>query len=118
MSCSPMTAGLGGLEAALEPEHGERDLRLRQRQRLRPRRDRREIGKPVVGEHMAHALARALAPERDDDALAAACSACDVLGHRVEHVAAGLGALGGEIAPLPGADIDRPAPARPARQTA
>ena len=30
--------GVGGLEPAFEPEHGERDLGLRQRQRLRPRR--------------------------------------------------------------------------------
>ena len=29
-----------------------------------------QIVQPVVGEHVAHALARALAPQRDDDALA------------------------------------------------
>ena len=63
--------------------------------------DRREIGKAVVGQHVAQALARALAPERDDDALAARLQRLHVLGHRLEHVAAGLGALGGEIAALP-----------------
>ena len=30
---------IGGLETGIEAEHGERDLRARQRQRLRPRRD-------------------------------------------------------------------------------
>ena len=61
---------------------------------------RREIGERVVGEHMAHALARAFAPQRDDDALARGLQRLHVLGHGLEHVAAGLGALGGEIAPL------------------
>jgi hypothetical protein len=56
---------------------------------------------------MAHALARPLAPERDDDALAASLERRDVAGHRLEHVAAGLGALGGEVVPLLAADVDR-----------
>src|SRR5258705_4166266 len=55
---------------------------------------------------MAHALAGALAPERDDDALAAGLQVGDVLGHGLEYVAAGLGALGGEIAALLRADVD------------
>ena len=99
--------GLGGLEPAFEPEHGQRDLRLRQRQRILPRPDGREIGEPVVGEHMAHALAGAFAPERDDDALAVRLQRRDVRRHRLEHVAAGLGPLGGEVVPLLGADVDR-----------
>ena len=36
MSCSPMTSSLDGLEAAFEPEHRERDLRLGQCQRFLP----------------------------------------------------------------------------------
>ena len=98
--------GLGGLETAFEPEHRQPDLRGRQPQRRRPRRHRSEIGEPVVGEHMAHALARAFAPQRDDHALARGLQAHDMLRHRLEHVAAGLVALGGEIASRPGAGID------------
>ena len=63
----------------------------------------------MVGEHVAHALARAFAPERDDDALARRLQREDVLGHGLENVAAGLGALGRKIVPLPRAGIDRPA---------
>ena len=37
--------GVGGLEAGFEAEHRQRDLRLRQRQRLLPGGDRREIGR-------------------------------------------------------------------------
>ena len=97
---------LGGLESAFESEHRQRDLRLGQPHRFRPRSDLREIGKPVVGEHVAHALARAFAPQRDDDALAAGLQGRDVRGHRLEHVAAGFGSLGGKIMPLPRPDID------------
>ena len=55
---------------------------------------------------MAHALAGAFAPERDDDALARRLQRVHVLGHGLEHVAAGLGALGREIVTLLGAGID------------
>ena len=103
--------GLGGLEAAFEFEHGERNLRLGQHQRLRPRRHRRKIGQPMIGEHMAHALARALAPQRHHHALAGALQRADMPGHRLEHVASGLGALGREITSLSGTGIDhRPLP--------
>ena len=86
-----------GLEACLDAEHGERDLRPRQSERLRPGSDRREIEEPVLGEHVAHALARALAPQRDDDTLAGRLQPFDVLLHRLEDVAAELAALGDEI---------------------
>ena len=60
---------------------------------------------------MAHALARAFAPERDHDSLAGGLDCPHVPAHGFEHVAAGLGALGGEIAPLLGARVDgRPLP--------
>ena len=48
---------VGGLEPGLEPQHSERNLMLRQRHRLRPRGDRREVGEPVVAQHMLHAVA-------------------------------------------------------------
>ena len=40
------------------------------------------------------------------DALAGGLQRLDVLGHRLEHIGVGLGALGGEIAALPRADVD------------
>jgi len=51
-------------------------------------------------------LARAVAPERDDDALARGLQRLHVRRHGLEHVAAGLGTLGREIVALLGADID------------
>ena len=96
-----------GLEAGFEPEHRERDLGSRALERIRVVGDVRQIGEPVVGEHVAHALARAVRPHRDDDALAVFLQRVDVLGHRVEDVRLGLVALGREIAALARAGIDR-----------
>ena len=61
----------------------------------------------MLGQHVRHALARAFAPQRDDDALAGGLQRLDVGPHRVEHVAVGLAPLGGEIVPGVGADVDR-----------
>ena len=69
-------------------------------------RDRREIEQFVVGEHVAHALARALAPERDRHALAGRLQRQHVLGDRLEHIGVRLGALGREIVAGARADID------------
>src|SRR5579883_2857967 len=55
---------------------------------------------------MAHALARALTPERHRNALARSLQAKHMLGDRLEDVAARLVTLGSEIAPPLGADID------------
>ena len=110
--------GVGGLEPGFQAQHRERDLRLRQRQRLRPRGDVRKIGKPVVGQHVAHALARALAPQRDRDALARRLQRLHVLDDGVEHVGVLLGALGREVAAVPRADIDDALAPHPAPQTA
>ena len=60
----------------------------------------------VIGEHVAHAFARAFAPQRDGDALAGGLQRGDVATHRLEHIGVGLGALGGEVAALPRADVD------------
>ena len=62
--------GVRRLEAGLEPQHRERHLRLRQRQRLGPRAGTGQVGESVLGQHVLHALARALAPQRHDHALA------------------------------------------------
>ena len=88
------------------PSTASADLVARQRQRLRPRSDGREIEKPVLGENMLHALARARAPHRDDDALAGGLQPFDMLFHRVEDVGVRLAALGGEVVPGVGADVD------------
>ncbi len=67
----------------------------------------------MVGEHVAHALAGTFAPKCDDHALAVGLQGGDVPGRGFEHISAGLGALGGKIAPLLGADIDEmPVPLR------
>ena len=116
MSCSLMTAASSVSKPLLDAEHGERDRGLGQAERLRPGADRRQIVQLVVGQHVAHALARALAPQRDGDALAGRLQRRDVLADRLEHIGARLGALGREIAPGARADIDRlrapPAPRR------
>ena len=60
----------------------------------------------MLGQHVRHALARAVAPQRDQRALAGGLQRMDVLGHRLEHVGAGRGALGGEIVAGVRADLD------------
>ena len=60
----------------------------------------------MVGEHMAHALARAFTPERDDDALAGSLQRVNMARHGFEYIAARLGALGSKAVALPDADID------------
>ena len=60
----------------------------------------------MVGQDVAHALARALAPQRHRHALAARLQRQHVFADRFEHIGARLGALGGKIAPGPRADID------------
>ena len=97
---------LGGLEAGLEPEHREPHFGLRPPQRIRKIGHVDEVDEPVVGEHVAHALARALAPQCDQDALAVRLQRADVGGDGVVQIAVGLGAFGGEIASLPRADLD------------
>ena len=79
----------------------------------------------MFGQHVRHALARAVAPQRDHDALASRLQRVDVLGHGLEHVLVGLAALGGEIVAGAGGDLDgvggarapRTASAAPARHS-
>ena len=91
--------GVFGLEAGLDAEHGERHPGLGNAAACGHDAPGK-IVQLVVGEHVAHALARALAPQRDGDALAGACKRQHVPGHRLENIGVGLGALGGEIASL------------------
>ena len=107
MSCSLTIAASVRLETGLDAEHGERHRRLGQRQRLRPGADEVEIVQPMIGEHVAHALARALAPQRDGHAFARALQGQHMRAHRLEHIGVGRGAFGGEIVAGARADVDR-----------
>src|SRR5579872_7628650 len=55
---------------------------------------------------MAHALARALAPQPDSDALAARLQRLHVGGDRLEYVLVGLAPLGGKILTGMRGDVD------------
>ena len=99
--------GVFGLEAALDAEHGERDRGLR----AAPA----PAATTPTGVRLASLwsastwLMRSRAPSLHSATatrLPAACSASDVLAHRLEHIGVGLGALGGEIAPGARADLD------------
>src|ERR1700679_4127325 len=79
---------------------------LWQRQGLLPGRDRSEIMQPMLADHMPHALARAFAPERDDNALAVALQFVDMRGECLEHIGAGRIAFGGKIMAGMSADLD------------
>ena len=61
----------------------------------------------MLGQHVRHALARAVAPQRDHGALAGGLQRVHVFGHRLEHVLVGLAALGGEIVAGARGDLDR-----------
>ena len=54
-----------------ERQHGKRDLALLQGQCLAEIGDGLGLGQPMIGEHGAEALARAIRPAGDDDAQAA-----------------------------------------------
>ncbi len=112
-----MTAACVRFETGFQAQHRQRDLRLRQGERLRPGGDVGEVGEPVVGQHVAHAIARAVAPQRDRDPLALALQRLRMLDHGVEHVGVLLGALGREVAAGARADIDHALPL-PAPRTA
>ncbi|MGA7986496.1 MAG: chromosome segregation protein SMC, partial [Burkholderiales bacterium] len=98
--------GAGGLEAGLDAEHGERYRGLGQAQGLRPGTDGAEIEQFVIGEHVTHAVACAVAPQRDRHPFARRLQRQHPLRDGLEHIGAGLGAFGREIMPGPRADID------------
>ena len=95
-----------GLEAGFDAEHRQRHGVLGQAERLRPGADRRQIVQFVIGEHVAHALARALAPQCDRHPLARRLPRQHVFAHRLEHIGARLGALGCEVVAGARVDID------------
>ena len=61
----------------------------------------------MIGEDVAQALARALAPERNDDALARDLARLNMRAHGIEDVAFLLGAFGSEVASRAGAGVNQ-----------
>ncbi len=73
-------------ESLLQTKNRKPDLGLGSHQQLREIFDIGEVHEPVVGEHVAHALARALAPERNHHPLSGRLERVNVGGDRIEHV--------------------------------
>ena len=98
MSCSLMTAASAVSKPASRPSTASATCGFGSASASGQDADRRQIVQAMVGQHVAHALARALAPQRDDDALAGRLQRLHVPAHGVEHAGGVLGALGREIA--------------------
>ena len=100
---------VGGLEAVSSPSTpSATSLRGVASDRAPGRPTVDEVQQLVVGQHMAQALARAFAPQRDDDALRCACSAWICATHALEDIDGAIGRARREVAALPRAEsIDR-----------
>ena len=98
---------VGRLEAGLERQHGEPDACLRKRLQVAPVLHRLQVQEPMVDQHLAEAVARALAPGGEHDLAPGLLQRRDVPDERVEDVDVAGGALGGEGAPGAPADVDR-----------
>ena len=99
---------VGGLEAGIEAEHGERDLVARE--------SASACGHEATGARLNSPCSASTCAMRSREPslhsamttrLPAACSASTCCPHRLEDVGAGLASLGGEIVPGAGADLDR-----------
>ena len=97
---------VAGREPLLEPENRQRDRAGRQAEGLGERADGLELLQPVLGQHGAQPVARALAPGRDHDALALAEQVADLGRGRFEDVRAFQRPLGRERTARPAAAID------------
>ena len=95
-----------GLEAALERDHRQRQRASPRALSLRPRGDELLRLQAVLGQDMAQALARAVAPAGDDDLQAALAQSSDVAHGGVEDIDILIEPLGREIAADPGAAVD------------
>ena len=107
MSCSPMIARSGDFEPLLERDDRERQRARARGLRLMIGRDELERLEAVLGEHMAQALARAVAPAGDDHVQPASAQRLDMRDRGVEHVGVLVLPLGREIAPDPAAAVER-----------
>ena len=100
---------VGGLEALLEPQHGERRGIGGQRGRLTEVLDLVGIGEMVLAQQRQQPLARAWRERGDDDPLALGLQRAHMLGRRIEHVGALPGALEREVASHPATEGVDPA---------
>ena len=94
------------LEAVLQRDDRERQRAGARGLGLRIGGDQLLRFQPVLGEHMAEALARAVAPAGDDDPKALVAQSPDMSNRGVEDVDVFVQALGREIASDPAAAID------------
>ena len=102
MSCSPMNGEVRRLEPLFERDDRERQRARARGLRLMVGRDELERFQPVLGEHMAEALARAVAPAGDDHVQAPLAQRADMGDRGVEDIGVLVLPLGGEIASRPG----------------
>ena len=94
------------LEALFERDHRERQRAGSSGLRLVVGRDELERFEPVLRQHMAQPLARAVAPAGDDRIEPPLAQSLDVRDRRVEHIGVLVLPLGGKIAPDPAAAVD------------
>ena len=95
-----------GLEAVFKTHDGQTNDAAAMGERVRIGGDRQRVLQPVIGEHAAQTLARAIRPGGDDDALAVGAQRLHVLDRGLEHIDALASALGREIATGARAAID------------
>ena len=96
-----------GLEAALQPEHGQRDAVARDRVDLAPGLGGHAVAAAVLGKQGLHAIARTHAVGRDDHAPTVRLLGGDVLAHGVEDIGIRLGARLREARARPATEIQR-----------
>ena len=94
-----------GLKTAFHADHGQHRLVARRRLHGAPGIDAGEVEQLVVAQHRTHTIARALAPQRDDDLLALRLQRQHMGNDGFEYVDRGIGAFGREIASLPRAGV-------------
>jgi hypothetical protein len=94
------------LESLFERDHGQRQRAGARRLRLMIGRDEFERFQAMLGEHVAQALARAVAPAGNDDVQAAHAQRPHMGDRGVEHVGALVLPLGGEVSSRMAAAID------------
>ncbi len=116
MSSSVISATSAVSKPEFDAEHGERHLR---------RGSASASGHDATGVRLSSPCSASTCAMRSrepslhsamSDALAGGLQRLDVLVHRLEHVGAGLAALGGEVVAGVGADLDRVGACLPARE--
>src|SRR6266446_10683865 len=95
-----------GLETGFHADYRQHGLVARRGLHRAPGVDAGHIGQLVIPQHAVHAVARALAPQRDHHLLAASLQCPDMCDHGFEHVDGSVSALRREIASLSGPGID------------